>query len=1398
MATIDSVDYGEFHFDNPNAWVGGVVPGKADVARIASTFTLINNGSGIHYWTGSIDNITVDSTSGFPSTSGSFFTYTSPGIHKVQITYDSISGNDFKNCRISSSFANGKGESPTWTAGSTGSYVGIIRNDTPVFREDAVKIYLSGSSEWHVHEVLVRDQGSFIVKDNAHLALDSDPDHAYISVHDGMVEILGNVTASLSGSTDRNSALIEHGNHNYGTILISGSSDLRTRTNVSSDAGARVGFLNVGSEAGFNKGDFISVYHDTKDDSYLSISPDGGSETAFYHYGVTSWDAGGEGTDGRHSSSSFVFPRHQRVKYKDNNASYQVAATGSNKIFVKKMFGKEGKVVSTRSFSRKQYLREKGSIANFAGQRTAIRVRSGHNRFRVGDVITTDTGVAATVVGVKDVRIPYKNIDFATDTDPLSHFMIDEFIGSGSGVDFQATSHLITGSFGLSIKTGSNSFGENYGTSNGRYRRIFLKDTKLKDVRVTISGSQFGGPEGSSYNGDRMIGVQTSQCPYLRSRVRPFYSAPDDSHGPYLGLYSDDFYWGVHPDDYQQADTDNSPWNDAPQRSNPSTLMIDSLRLDQNFYYNGTHIGHCKSNLHAGSVTLSLRGYDSTIRSIIVEEYIQELLLNTGVSIPVGTEVYESGTVVPHVDDQKVVKTGYSIKDLRGYKNLAAQYAEHTDLKDHSGLTNVTIPTFWSNQGDMDLYQNSTTTDSRARVSAPFYPNNDYDMYWRTVNSGDRYLEINLGKELTFDAVSITSRYLSGYHDRGQTLNDFGVEYSTNGYTWQVARAQADDSRKTKGCAGIRFFTFSAVTGRFIRFRFNGSSNNSNNYINHLGVYHFNGRGNTLELYRTDGLEVGNTISIINHLGSSGEEYAELNYGTWRSGAKDGSETDADYVGGFDHNYKITAINGNIITLDRTIESQQILLNDIIVKLDRSIMVKSDNYIPFGPYYSNNNDERHRVEYYNVAFMNMGPGDRERFRFYSHTDSSNTEFTNCTFNYMEDQSNYQNGAMYPMLNCAIINYSSWSVSGYRDHNYTNFHGNMMWGYYTISRAMNGTPVYFTGNVTSNTRYIIDHLHSGPEQPSNQGPSVHRNNYMTMGDYYENDPQDTGTNFLNLRSRKYHDNTVAIYGQGYYRDIGVISTAPASNKHPYEQPAIFPHVHNNPIIQGGDHVNLHLNANRAGNDGGLSFTVTHNSSHANFIPYLTFGQNRSHVFLKEGTKDEFEFVTTHHNRNVGTMFLTRFHVFETQNLRLNLSFDHYEDLGVVYQNRGATNSRMYLSLVGPMGRTIGKANLVDYSNPNYSTFTYNETVTSAAPGDYMLILHKFNYVYTGVAMYFKNMNCSVKGSKPAALDIMINSFDAWKTLVKPSAIGKGNIYTGGTEPVKDNTTRPTVRFRKFRF
>ena len=163
MATITSVtNGGKYHWNDPNAWSGGVVPtGSGDIAQIRHTFTLINSGSGYSHFTGVKDQIVVDSTSGFASTSGSFFTWINPSMKKIQITYDSTGSAQFNNCRISQSYQAWEGGRVGIT--DSGSNVGYIPNNAPVFTESTT-IFLSGSSTWHIGRVIVQDQAEFIIK----------------------------------------------------------------------------------------------------------------------------------------------------------------------------------------------------------------------------------------------------------------------------------------------------------------------------------------------------------------------------------------------------------------------------------------------------------------------------------------------------------------------------------------------------------------------------------------------------------------------------------------------------------------------------------------------------------------------------------------------------------------------------------------------------------------------------------------------------------------------------------------------------------------------------------------------------------------------------------------------------------------------------------------------------------------------------------------------------------------------------------------------------------------------------------------------------------------------------------------------------------------------------------
>jgi hypothetical protein len=172
-------------------------------------------------------------------------------------------------------------------------------------------------------------------------------------------------------------------------------------------------------------------------------------------------------------------------------------------------------------------------------------------------------------------------------------------------------------------------------------------------------------------------------------------------------------------------------------------------------------------------------------------------------------------------------------------------------------------------------------------------------------------------------------------------------------------------------------------------------------------------------------------------------------------------------------------------------------------------MVKSDNFIPFGPYYSNNNDSVVKYEYYNAAFMNMGDSSREVLRLYSHAQTANAEFTNCVFNHMVYASNYSNDGGKVFNNNVCINFATLSQRGSRKYSNTCTHGNIYYVYYYLTRTMIGLQMHHTGNIIHTTRYYIGHYHSGPEQPSNIGHNIIRNNFYGFGDYLELDPNDVG-------------------------------------------------------------------------------------------------------------------------------------------------------------------------------------------------------------------------------------------------------------------------------------------------
>ena len=117
------------------------------------------------------------------------------------------------------------------------------------------------------------------------------------------------------------------------------------------------------------------------------------------------------------------------------------------------------------------------------------------------------------------------------------------------------------------------------------------------------------------------------------------------------------------------------------------------------------------------------------------------------------------------------------------------------------------------------------------------------------------------------------SYYTMPSHYNTATIDRIGVEYSLDAATWNTAKANAADSRKSIMAGDYRIYQFSAVTARFLRINVSGTSANQRNYINAFGFYHFNGRGNTIEVNNASDIGVGDTIYFFNPTGHRGAGY---------------------------------------------------------------------------------------------------------------------------------------------------------------------------------------------------------------------------------------------------------------------------------------------------------------------------------------------------------------------------------------------------------------------------------------------------------------------------------------------------------------------------------------------
>ena len=1339
MANIYSVQDGNsYHWTDPNAWDGGVVPGKLDTAYIRHKFTRINSGSGYPYWTGTRDRMRVDSTSELPS-AGSIYTYLTPSGEIIKIDYTSKDGSYINNCTIDHSYQE-------WQPGVTGSSVGMVRNDTVVFTQPTT-IYLSGSADVSVNQVVVEDAGKFIIKDQATIRLDTTQGDARIFVRDGVLHMLDECTAIISGSSERGSTTtIYHQSYDFSQVLVSGSSDLRTRTRISSDIRSGSAILPVASAANFEAGDLISIYDEEATEIQGTLGPNDLYDP--YNY----------------KDTGSMFPISKRLKVRDQDETVQVVGKTGNNLTVRKFNGREGEIIgaSTASVSPVEFTRRYGTgNGDFTGSKTSITVRSRHNSFVPGDSIVIGNSTYK-VLAAGDKLIPYKFIDFSAGAN-LDDFLVDTQIGSGSSDAYKANSHFKTGS---KLELDRDVIGY-----NEYYRSLHLKNTKLRDVKVTLSGSQI---YNGSHHGGRMLGVAVNDCPYLRTRVTPFYNRPGNARAPFNGVYSSNQYQGNMEGNSQYIDTRTySDFDTTPCTTHAVTVGIDALREDVTYTYNGFETGKAMLVRPAGTVSIHIRREGTSIHSLRVEEYVQELILDTTDSFEGGTKVYEGGTLVDHSTNQRIVKLASKVTNLRGYTDLAAQYALGNE--DAS-----IIPMYWSNSGNKTYHQNSATTSDRSRTDAMF-KHSIYRHYWRMNSSGTTYSEINLGAEITLDAIGITDYYAY----QGQYVKNFGIEVSTDGRTWQEVRARADEPRLGTQAGTHRIYKFNEVRAKFIRLNLGGTSATSNNYLSKISIYHFNGRGDTLELSNTSDINVGDEITIVSPHGRANNEYGYSREHVWRSNLRNGSKTEADYVGGPRDIYTVTAKSGNVITLDRTYEGDYLHPESYVYKLNRAITIKGANYLPAGFYYADDSAHIGKVELYNFSALYLGNATAEQGYFRRYPRGSFITIQNASIYYMEPDNFYTRGATV-LMNNIFLNSTMGDLYNGANNSTAVVHGNLVQGHSCARLRLTADYyVYNTGNFYDSFRYGYMHNTYG-DQPA-PGYTVIRGNYIAYNDYMNIDwthyHGKSGTNLV------MHDN---VYRQtaGYIRPYpGGMTLWTVGNRveWPKPYPATLPHAY-----PWRTNMNLPVYIT-VGNDHIEKLPVF---DHPNLSGRPYFVDDGRNMVIKDKHLPQFDMYAIHQNRTGAAFLSCNFQTPIKQPVKVRFELDYTTPQALDDYNYSSEPGRDWqVILVGPDGRRIAGRTL-PYQR-TFSTEVFEHSFT-AEPGQYGFYLIKRHGGYNFKVMTYRNSKFSVFADDPESIYVSVNNFADHKVLMDRKRYLGAKIHTFDKKAGDNNDQRTGMKVRKIKF
>jgi len=1497
MATIRSVfSPGQtFNVLDPNAWVGGVVPGPNDIAQIgengdyratintdrapystyASPFsgsTIIkNSGSVIFPWDGNEGIIPVNSNAynfngeyQWPDTNGSFLIYPRtnfPDIRfPIKIDYISKSISDvytFQSCSIDRTYSNWvykTGSNPLYDAsldekGYPKEIATIVRYNDYVYPLHT-KFELTGSDTWHVGQIETLERCHFTVKDNAILKLDGttvNPNAIYNNEdsYNNEIRILNNATVELTGSVQRSNAglYFYRRNNAFNLLQISGS-DLLPNTILSQSAFSGDSNIILTNTSSIGEGSIISIDNHFEPTYYTShvwrsdYNPYGFKCDPTYPTSSTYvWRNSNKGGGSMFISGNFK--EHEVV---------QVISQSNNNYTIAKLFGKEGKIQQDLGlFTYEQFVQTfSGSlVTSYSGQKRAVLIDSLHKDFQPGEKLIISRSKVAEVLYSDYYLSSSLYIDF-TNGATTSSIHVSPYSGyTGSFIDVTTNSNYnlyyenyfrASQYWSTTPRTGSNqidvtsslhisSEGKSrmYQSGNPNYYAYFiLPNTYFHEGEVSITydkNTNLSG--GSDTNAYLAINLGIG---HVHNGGIPLYNSAHSYGHTYNYRNENRFAYGGYRNDggssnlisfrhaFPNSKDDYGRNSDNRQDSFKAKLSIKKGKGQS--YLNGNLVTE-NYDVQTRRQPIKFSIYRNiNIFDIEVKEYYQLVLLDTEESFNYKDEVLEGARLEYNQEAGKRVRvSGNRIKNPLGYRNLTRDLLEN-------GKEATILP--YAHSATTTIAQNGNYNSFYRWASNYIYAGELYDNYLRQYAYSHQYRKTGTGYYIIYDLqteTSMSSLAYSDYHDYNydytQISTDIQVDVSNDLENWTTVYGPTPDPRYTTREGQLRFYDFvnGSTSARFVKLYLNGTSRNSGNVIEYIGLYNFYDEnnqdiGNTIELYNADMFEVGDKIffqetKIPRHPGqfnyNNDAQYAAVDWAT-HPGVQAGTTTDVDVCGGLTYLHTITAKNGNRITLDRKIANFPIYKDTFIYKWNQGSINFKGNHTNLGTWWQR--QFQYPLNTYQLVNANFdvvrtlsglsGGGDIGTLNSYTENVSSNgvTKASSHGFgSFIIKNCNLVGGARSAGFLGQNNQYTLDTYDTLVFNNVIFDHGRTPTGNFGVRYASYINSYTFTYNRRSGVTIQYIALGDSSKNSSTSPKIKHAHNYI----------ESTNNDTLNYFAPYMFDNMSSNYDNVIIKDNYVFFTYLGSLESPgglsYYSTGLSNWLYN-PNLERFKYYSLESNSlelhKSMYNDGSLLrinqlfFPLYYPKHPLTKEQAIVLGGSRSEPrgLITNPSPNTYEFynldytgynINNQANYSMPYVYYAKFTIHQPQDVKIYASFNYnrpnyfsfggnsWEEARI---RRGQYIEEVYyprIILANALTKDIlGKEELSSYGN---NTVTYNKTHT-LTPGDYIFCLHLDDVVGRSIKGFEHGpIDFNIFSTNPSQLSVYYSNWDMYKMFEK---------------------------------